>query len=122
MTSFKKALGYGFLTWLLPFIVGFLLFPIHESHRPLFESIMPVVVAGTSAFFAYYYLKRAQNPKAESVKLGILWLIINLVIDLALFLPPSPMQISFLDYLQDIGLTYLMIPIITLSIGQGMKK
>ena len=53
MTSVRKAVLFGFLIWLIPFVVAFIIFPLRESSRPLFESIMPVTVAvdagGTSA-------------------------------------------------------------------------
>lgn len=44
MVSSGRAIFYGFLIWLIPFIVAFVIFPLRESARPLFESIMPVAV------------------------------------------------------------------------------
>ncbi len=43
MKSVKKALLFGFLLWVIPFVIAFLIFPIRNSDRPLFESIMPIV-------------------------------------------------------------------------------
>ncbi len=39
--SLPKALLFGFLLWLIPFLVAFLIFPIRLSTPALFESIMP---------------------------------------------------------------------------------
>lgn len=117
MTSIKKVIIYGILVWLIPFVAGFLLFPIHESNRILFESIMPVVVTGAAVLFGYRYLKYVQRPKIESFKLGIIWFVISIGIDLPLFLSPSAMQMSLFEYIQDIGLTYLIIPFVAIGLG-----
>jgi hypothetical protein len=118
MESFKKALTYGFLIWILVFIVGFLIFPIHDSHRPLFESIMPVAISITTVFFSLRYFRLVKRDFVnEGLNLGLVFLGVNLIIDLILFLSPSPMQMSFINYIQDIGVTYLMIPAITIGFG-----
>ncbi len=44
MKSLRRALVFGFLIWLLPFVVSILIFPLRTSHRALFESIMPVAL------------------------------------------------------------------------------
>jgi len=49
-------------------------------------------------------------------------MIISLVRVLLLFLPPSPMQMGVTNYLMDIGITYLMIPIITIAFGYQSQK
>ncbi|MEW6610521.1 MAG: hypothetical protein AB1352_02765 [Patescibacteria group bacterium] len=123
MQSLKKSILFGFLVWLLTFIVAFLMFPIHESNRPLFESIMPLIITITVVTFTYLYFKNIdKNIKAEGAKLGIIFLLINLVIDLILFMPDSPMHMSLINYIADIGLTYLMIPIITLGMAYVIDR
>ncbi len=52
MAAKGKAVLYGFLIWLTAFVVAFLIFPLRESSRPLFESIMPVVVTLATVAFA----------------------------------------------------------------------
>lgn len=123
MKSIKKAILYGFLIWLIPFIVAFIIYPIHESNRPLFESIMPIAIALSVVIFGkMYFNKVEENYKKEGIWLGLIWIIISLVIDLILFMPQSPMHLSFLEYLMDIGITYLMIPVITIGFGCLLDK
>ncbi len=123
MKSIKKAILYGFLIWLIPFVVAFIIFPIHDSNRPLFESIMPITIALSVVIFGKMYFKNVEtNYKKEGIWLGFIWIIISLVIDLILFLPESPMHLSFVDYLMDIGITYLMIPVITIGFGWLLNK
>lgn len=53
---------------------------------------------------------------SEGVRIGAVWLAISLFIDLLLFME-GPMKMSLLDYVKDIGLTYLIIPTITIGFG-----
>lgn len=122
MTSIKKALIFGFLVWVIPFAVAFMIFAIRESNRPLFESIMPVVLTGCIVLFSALYFKKAQSASTvEGLKLGLIWLAISLVIDLLMFMQ-GPMKMPLGNYMADIGLTYLMMPIITTGYGYLSEK
>ena len=118
MVSFRKAVFFGFLIWLIAFVAAFALFPVRNQARPLFESIMPVVLAMTTVFFAERYFRGVHHRFArEGLLLGVLWLVVNVLIDLPLMLTPSPMQMTLPEYVGDIGLTYLLIPVVTTGIG-----
>ena len=118
MTSVRKALGYGVLVWAIPFAVAFVIFPLRQSARPLFESIMPVAVAGAAAGFALRYFRAVRTAFArEGARLGLVWLLISIAIDAPLMLLGGPMQMTVGQYVADIGITYLLIPVITVAIG-----
>lgn len=123
MATNGKAVLFGFLIWLAAFVVAFLIFPLRESARPLFESIMPVVVTSATAIFAVVYIRGVEKRfLREGVMLGSLWLAINVLIDLPLMLAPSPMQMTLGQYVADIGLTYLIIPAVTIGIGASCER
>lgn len=118
MNKNLKIILYGVFVWLIPFAVSFVVFPLKTSMRPLFESIMPLVLSIVVITLAYYYFKNLNSDFVkEGLIIGISWYIINITLDLFLFMPASPMQMSFADYMMDIGLTYVMIPAITLGMG-----
>lgn len=118
MVSWRKAVLFGFLIWVAAFAVAFAIFPIRESSRPLFESIMPVVLSAATVFFAHRYFRQVHRGfLREGLLLGLVWLGINVVIDLPLMLGPGPMQMTPAEYAGDIGLTYVLIPIITAGMG-----
>ena len=48
--------------------------------------------------------------------MGAIWLIMNWLLDWPLF-SIGPMRMSMVNYIADIGLTYLMLPIITVGIA-----
>ena len=118
MNRYLKILAFGFLTWLTPFVISFFVFPLKASNRPFFETIMAIVVAAVAVFFSILYLRRI-NARflSEGVLIGIVWFLVNLAIDLPLFMLDSPMKMSFPDYMTDIGFTYLIYPIV--SVGSG---
>ena len=118
MTSIRKALLFGFLIWLLPFIVAVLIFPLREANRPLFESIMPVVLSATVVVFGLRYLRTVAGTTArEGLAVGVLWLVISIAIDTPLMLFGGPMHMTLAGYVSDIAVTYFMIPIITGGLG-----
>jgi len=120
--SLKKALLYGFLVWLIPFVVSILIFPIKTSNTALFESIMPVVLTVCVVLFLIRYFRKLEADfLKEGVMLGIIWFIISLGVDLLMFMW-GPMKTTFANYMMDIGLTYLIVPIITIGFGYLIEK
>jgi len=81
----------------------------------MFETIMPLSLTFFCMIFTYLYFRQLEtNYLREAVILGCLWCAISLVIDLIMF-SRGPMQMPFLDYMADIGFTYLIFPIITVG-------
>lgn len=117
MKSIWMALLYGFLAWLIPFGVGFILFPIRLSNRPLFDTLMPLVVALCAVVGAVRYFRRVETAFIrEGLRLGGLWFTMSLLLDVPTFLF-GPIAMPFAEYLADIGLTYLLFPMITLGLA-----
>ncbi len=113
---------FGFLVWLIPFVVSFFIFGLKTSSPALFESIMPVVVVICTVVFSTVYLRKVKaNFLKEGIVVGIVWLAMSLVLDLLLFME-GPMKMTFADYMMDIGLVYLMIPTITVGFGLLLGK
>ncbi|MCI0448895.1 MAG: hypothetical protein L0Y79_03795 [Chlorobi bacterium] len=122
MSSLKRILGYGFLILAIPFIVAIFIFPLRENERPLFESIMPVAVALAVVICTLPYNKKIEsNFLKEDIYFGLWSLLICIVIDLLMFMW-GPMKMAFIDYMKDIGVTYLMIPVITYGIGKAIEE
>jgi len=122
MKSIKLTLIYGFLLWLIPFIVAFAIFPLRQANDPLFETIMPVTLTFcVVAFSVLYFRKMESGFLNEGVKLGVVWFTISFIIDLFMT-SGGPMQMSFVAYLKDIGLTYLIYPAVTIGMGYVLVK
>jgi hypothetical protein len=117
-----KMLLFGFLVWLIPFVVAAFIYHVRNSDRPLFESIMPIVISVCVVLFSgVYFRKQRGKYLKDGIMIGLVWLAISIAIDLLMFMQ-GPMKMDFVDYVKDIGITYLMIPIITIGMGYVIEK
>src|SRR5262245_27148339 len=116
-----RMIGFGCLVWLVPFVISVIIFPLKTSAPPLFECAMAVVLAATTIGLFNLYAgapRKGQGTHTISVRdaaiVGIVWLAINWAFDLPMFMT-GPMKESLASYTMDIGLAYLMIPVITVG-------
>ena len=118
----KSAILYGIGIWAFTFVVAMFAFPLRESERPLFESIMPVALTLATTFASVRYFRSVKDRFVWiGFCLGLIFFAVNFLIDQAMF-SWGPMKMNFLDYLKDIGVTYLLIPIIPLGFGFLLEK
>lgn len=118
MNKNLKIILYGIVMWLAPFVVSFLIYPLKQSANPFFEALMPVVVTATAVLLALQYFKPVKKDfLREGILIGVSWFVICVALDLMMFLPASPMQMSLQAYMMDIGFTYLIIPLVTMGMG-----
>jgi uncharacterized membrane protein YpjA len=110
MILWKRAAGLGFLSWLIPFAVGFALFPLKKANAPLFETLMALAVLLAGALLLHRYFRSRTVNVREAVAVGAIWFAINLICDYPMF-SQGPMKMAALAYYSEIGLTYLMIPV-----------
>lgn len=107
--------------WLIPFAIAVAIFPVKVATPALFESVMAVVVTACAVLFAALYLKKARTRFVrEGIVAGIAWLAISVALDLLMFME-GPMKMSLADYVMDIGLTYLIIPTVTVGLGYAAR-
>ncbi|WP_321417775.1 hypothetical protein [uncultured Methanomethylovorans sp.] len=122
--KYLKNIIYGFLSWLIPFVAS-LFFYTKEGVLIvdifLFKSIMIVVGSISAGFLLVSYFK---NINAEYYKEGIVvgftWFAINILLDLLILVQMSGMSIT--DYFSQIGLRYIVIPVMTITIGAALKN
>jgi galactitol-specific phosphotransferase system IIC component len=83
---------------------------------------MPVVVVAVTVLSTTLYFKKTEAKfLREGVWLGIVFLVISLAIDLLMF-SWGPMAMPLIDYIKDIGFTYLLIPVITIGMGYLLRS
>jgi hypothetical protein len=113
-----KTILLGVVSWLVPFAISFMFFDRTGQlviPQPLFKSMMVVVGGGVGVALLVAAFRRIRASVRSGLALGCCWLAINLALDLAVLVPLAKMSVS--SYLYDIGLRYLMIPIISTAIG-----
>jgi len=111
--SLPRVCLFGFFLWALVFAAGMAMYTWRIQERALFESAIAVVLAAVTAGLTTLYLARLGRMwRRHAIAIGIVWPSLCVVLDAPLF-SEGPMRMSLSDYLMDIGVTYLMIPIIT---------
>jgi hypothetical protein len=114
-----RLVGFGVLTWLAPFLLSIPFYS--EAGEPLYDiflvkSVLIVFSAafGTLLIVVYFRSVHARFVQ-EGALLGGAWLAINWALDAAVLLPLSGMDAG--TYMAQIGLRYLIIPVIAIGIG-----
>jgi EamA domain-containing membrane protein RarD len=120
--SLKLVLALGIILWLIPFAISFIIFPLKSYDVQLFDSIMTIVTVFFAVFLGLYYFSKVSSGSAtEGVVIGIIWLAISIIIDLFMF-SWGPMAMSLDKYVMDIGLGYLVYPLVTMGMGYLQDK
>ena len=109
MILWKRAALLGLLSWAIPFVISFLLFPLKKPNAPLFATLMSLVVLLTAAVLLSRYFRNRPVSVKEAVLVGALWFVINLMFDYVMF-ARGPMQMTAWAYYSEIGLNYLAFP------------
>lgn len=119
MKKYLIILFYGLLAWAIPFVASMFFYDKDGGLLTdifLFKSIMIVVGTLSAAFLLVLYFRKVKEGfLKESVVVGVLWLIINYILDFIVLLPLSGMEVS--EYFVQIGIRYLNIVIITVLVG-----
>ena len=119
MKKYLKIAGYGVITWLIPFVVSFFFYDKNGNctiNIDLFKSLMIVISGLAGCGLLVIFFRQAKDSYLQtSIAIGIIWLLINLMLDALILLPMSRMPIA--DYVMQIGVRYLNIPIICITAG-----
>lgn len=124
MTSLPRAVLYGFVSWLVPLVLSFGFVDQTGQFRTdirFFKSVMFVTATTTAAVLLVSYFSRVKTGYLrQGVLLGLLWLAMNLLLDVAVLVPLTGMSLR--DYVVQIGFGYLAIPVITVLVGKVLEQ
>jgi uncharacterized membrane protein YpjA len=120
--STSKLLLFGFLTWLIPFVVSVPL--VGRDGQPIlpigiFKSLMIVIGSAVGAWLLVRLFRRRPLFRRPGLVVGLLWLGINVLLDLLILVPLTHMSLS--DYAGEIALRYLVIPIMAVAIDAANR-
>src|SRR5262249_49794473 len=96
--------------------------PLIKTDVYFFKTLIGTVfVFFTGLFTILFFMRVRNNYLQEGISAGIIWMIISLLIDIPIFVY-GKLNLSFLNYFNDIGLTYVGIPLITITAGYLLEK
>lgn len=110
MILWKRAALLGFLSWMIPFVISFILYPLKRVNAPLFATLMSLVLLLTASVLLRRYFQNRPVSVSEALGVGAMWLAINLMFDYPLF-AYGPMRMTSSAYYSEIGLSYLVLPL-----------
>ena len=114
---------FGVLSWLIPFLAAFAFFDAGGAltiPQPLFKSLMVVIGGAVGVGLLVLAFRQIKPSPMSGLLVGFLWLALNLVLDFAILVPMSGSNVP--DYLADIGLRYLLLPIIAIAMGAVAQR
>ncbi len=115
-----RAVLLGFLSWVIPFAISFVVFPVKKLNAPIFSSVMYLVVLATAGVLLGIHFRGRTVCIREATRVGALWLAMNLILDYPMF-AFGPMKMTPLGYYSEIGLVYLTYPIFSLLAARLAK-
>ncbi|MCT8334137.1 hypothetical protein NUH30_10675 [Leptospira sp. 85282-16] len=124
MKAIKWNLGFGFMSWFVPFFISIFFFSKEGSLQIdlfLFKTIMIVVGSLSGCFLLFrYFLLVDSNYIKEGIIIGISWILLNWILDILILLPMSKMPIEV--YFIQIGFRYLSILFFAITLGAILEK
>lgn len=118
-----KIVFYGFLAWLIPFVASVFFYSKEglTINIHLFKTIMIIVGSiSASILLVSYFKKVSATYLKEGIIVGVIWFVLNIVLDLLILIPMSKMSIP--DYFTQIGLRYLVMPAMSIAIGAALAN
>ncbi|HOJ95880.1 MAG TPA: hypothetical protein PK024_03450 [Methanospirillum sp.] len=114
-----KTILYGVLVWLVPFLIAI---PFYSPEGTLlidehfFKTAMILAGGGIGAILLIRLFSGISDQYIrKGWVIGVIWLLINWILDLGILLPLNGMNIP--TYFGQIGLRYLMIPVMSIMAG-----
>jgi len=123
----KRILGLvllGTMIWAIPFVIGIFFYDSSGQLSVdlfLFKSIMILVLTLSVALAINLQFSKIDSSYVENgLTFGLIWLAVPVILDYLILIPMAGMTLR--DYTIQIGLRYLIIPIICFSTGLVLSR
>jgi len=110
----KLGIFYGFLIWLLTFIISNIIQPVIIENIEYVNILVPLSIIIVTGFFGILYIRNInENEVIEGIKVGILFIIIDIICDMIFFVIPHNNNILIMNYPTHV--VYMAIIILTIT-------
>ena len=107
----KLAVIFGILVWFLSYFFSEILNPIFIKYIPYNQIAIPLVIIIVTGFFGILYIRNIDtNEVVEGILLGMIFIIIDIILDYLFFIILGFPSVIFENYL------YHLISMITLTL------
>lgn len=114
----KLGIIYGIMIWILTYIISTVVHPIVIDNNTYINLIVPLSIIIVTGFFGILYIREInKNELYEGILVGILFIIIDIILDLAFFIIPHRENILVSNYSTHVILMSIIVLIITSFLG-----
>ncbi|HTV73609.1 MAG TPA: hypothetical protein VME66_07895 [Candidatus Acidoferrales bacterium] len=116
-------IGFGVMSWIVPFVASIALYPLKATNEPLFETIVSILIlVSAGGLGRLWYRTVPPVHVSDGFALGTAWLLINVVLDQSMLLSIfGPQRMPLAVYLTQVGLKYLIIPIVLVALAPRIQ-
>jgi hypothetical protein len=116
MQQIKRAIFYGFLLWIIPFLASVIIFPLKKSDPAFFQSSLGVISMVLVVLLTVHYFRKIQGTLKEGILLGLIFAVISWFFDFLFFIW-GPIKMPLVAYIKEIGIGYLLYIVIPVGFG-----
>jgi hypothetical protein len=116
MQLVKRAFIYGFLLWLVPFLLSVVIFPLKKTDPAFFQSSLGVISITLAVILTVFYFRKTQGNLKEGIFLGLIFAFVSWFFDFFFFIW-GPIKMPLAAYIKEIGIGYLLYLIIATGFG-----
>ena len=114
----KLGIIFGIISWILICVLSLTLNAIISDSNPYVNMIVPVVSILVIGFFGILYIRNIeQNEVIEGFLGGVIFIIVDVVLDLMFFIIPNNINIIVEDYTFHLISTIILTLLITTFLG-----
>ena len=114
----KLGIIYGFLIWLLTYTISSIVQPVIIENIEYVNIIVPLSIIIVTGFFGILYIRNIdENEVIEGIKVGILFIIIDVILDIIFFIIPHYQNVLILNYPMHVGYMIIIMLTITTLLG-----
>ena len=86
----KLAIIYGIIVWVLTYIISSIFNPIFTDNLPHVNLVVPLSIILLTGLFGILYIRGIEsNEVIEGVMLGIIFIIVDIILDMFVFILPN---------------------------------
>ena len=114
----KKAIIFGILIWFITYILTSILNPIFTDNLPNINIVVPITIIIVTGFFGILYIREIdENEVMEGILAGIIFVIIDIILDSTIFILPNRPVLIVEDFAVHVISMFVIVLSITTFLG-----
>lgn len=114
----KLGIICGIIIWFLTNVLTALIQPSFIDNNNYFNLIFPAIIIIITGFFGIIYIREInENEIIEGIKIGFLFVIIDIILDFVFFVVPKNANILLSNYPTHIALMFILMLLTTTFLG-----